>query len=185
MITVLRIKRFFDELDEKKLTQYLFILIGGLVLVLGGITYYTQHRIKTLKNEIKKVNVIREKARDLLSKNAVVNMQRDEVDAILAQDNQFKIKEFFVELVANLNLTAQSSKETELSNPQDLDNGYSETKLDASFSGISMQRLCELLLQLEKNRRIFLKEVVITKSSQSNAIDVSLVIATLQQKIST
>lgn len=185
MITIRRMKRFFDELDEKNLKQYLFIIIGTIIIILGGITYYTQYRIKTLKNEIKKVNSMREKARNLLSKNAAVNMQRDEVDTILAQDNQFKIKEFFVELVAQLNLSSQSSKDAELSNPQDLDNGYTETKLDASFSGITMQKLCELLLQLEKNRRIFLKEVVITKSSQNNVIDVSLVIATLQQKIST
>ncbi len=181
----MRLKHFIDELEPKRLYQYLAGLIGVIVLLLAGIIFFEQRYISSLKEEIKKVNKARGEARELLNRNTIVNLHKTEVDEILAQDRMFRIKEFFSKVVAEAGLTANSSKEAELSGAQDLNNGYSETRLDASFTGISTQQLCDLLLRLGKNRRIYIKELVVTKSQQKATIDVSLIVATLQQKIST
>ncbi|HBL98166.1 TPA: hypothetical protein DDZ86_00815 [Candidatus Dependentiae bacterium] len=182
---LVRLKHFLDELDRKRFYQYMGGVILFVALLLTGVVFFERYRIGNLKDEIKKTNKLRDEARELLRRNAIVNLHKTEVDEILTQDKLFRIKEFFSQVVAEVGLTGNSSKEAELSSPQDLNNGYSEIRLDASFTGISTQQLSNLLVQLGKNRRIYIKELVATKSQQKATIDVSLIVATLQPKVST
>lgn len=180
MNMIIRIKQFIEELDNKTLYQYLAGVAGLVILILALLFFMGHRRVLTLQTEIASMNRFRADARNLLSKNAVVNERKKLVDEILTQDPTFIIKEYFLQVVAELNLAGNSTKEAEVSTPQDLKNGYSEIRLDASFTGITMQQLCELMFRLEKNRRVFIKEVSITKNFSRPTIEVTLIIATLQ-----
>lgn len=180
MSMIIRIKRFIEELNEKTMYQYLAGFVGIIILIVALLFFIGHRQIARLQTEIAGLNRFRTDARNLLSKNAVVNERKKLVDEILTQDPSFIIKEYFQQVVSELNLTANSSKEAEVSSPQDLKNGYSEIRLDASFTGITMQQLCDLMFRLEKNRRVFIKEVSITKSFSRPTLEVTLIIATLQ-----
>lgn len=183
MNIVIRLKNFIEELEEKTLYQY-FAGVVGIVIILSALFMFMGYRKQSnLKREIISMNRMRGEARDLLSKHATLSQRKGEVDDILAQDPTFKIKEYFLQIVEELNLTSNSSKDSELSSPQDLKNGYSETKLDSSFSGITMQQLCDLMFRLEKNRRVFIKEISISKNFSRPTLEVTLVIATLQPTV--
>lgn len=180
MTMIIRIKRFIEELDDKTLYQYFAVVVGLVFLFLMLLFYVGHRRVAGLQNEIKSMNRYRNEARILLGKSAVVNERKKKVDEILAQDPTFLIKETFLREIESLNLTGNSSKEIEISSPQDLKNGYSEIRLDASFTGITMQQLCDLIFRLEKNQRVFIKEVSITKNFSRPTVEVTLIIATLQ-----
>lgn len=182
MSMLIRIKNFFDELEKKEFRRYSMLFFG---IIIGSIVlffYMHNQKINRLQKELKKINRQRVQARGLLEKHTVVQQQKIEVDEILVQDKTFKIKEFFTRTVSEIGLNDKLSKEAEVSEPQDLENGYSEIKLDASFTKMNMKELCDLMYTIEKNRRIYTKELAITKALQSPTIDVTLVIATLQPK---
>ncbi len=180
MNMIVRIQKFIEELDNRTLYQYLAGMAGLVLLILMLLFYMGHRRIVALQGDIASMNRFRTDARNLLGKNAIVNERKKQVDEILTQDQTFYIKEYFLQVVSELNLTGNSSKDAEISSPQDLKNGYSEIRLDASFTGITMQQLCDLMFRLEKNQRVFIKEVSITKTFSQPTIGVTLIIATLQ-----
>lgn len=61
-----------------------------------------------------------------------------------------------------------------------MDNGYTEVQLYASFSNMNIQKIAELLDTLEQNDRIYVKELEIYKSEQAHAVNINIMIATLQ-----
>ena len=179
------IKDFIRNLDEREFLRYLAVVLGSLVLVLGFLIFFNSSKVNSLQLRLKRINKQREETREILQKHAIVKQQQAEVDAILAKDPTFKIKEYFTGIVAELNLIQNNTKQAEVSEPQDLDNGYSEVKLNAGFTDLNMKQLCELLYKIEQNERIYTKEIVITKSLKTPTIDVTLVVATLQPKAAT
>lgn len=183
MTFLMRLKKFLDELEPRQLNQYLAACIGVIILLLALVVYagYAQN-IKLLE-EIETLNRNRIRARELLVKQKQVVLRKNEVDTVLAQDRLFYIKDFFTQTVNEAGLSTNVSKEAEVSEPQDLKNKYSEVKLDAGFSNLSTRQLCDLLLRLEKNKRIYLKEVEITKAQQNRTINATIVIATLQSSV--
>lgn len=178
-------KNFIRNLEEREFYRYLAIVLGVLVLVLGILIYTNYSTVSGLELKLKRINKQREDTREILQKHETVKQQQAEVDAILAKDPTFKIKEYFTATVAELNLGQQNTKQAEVSEPQDLDNGYSEIKLNAGFTDLNMKQLCELLYKVEQNERIYTKELIITKALKTPTIDVTLVIATLQPKATT
>lgn len=177
------LKSLLGGLDER---QVKILTAGSLLffcLLSGGTLYLATRRVDASERRIRKVNQLREQAKTILSRHAVVKRQQAEVDTILEQDRAFKIKEFFTTVVAELGLTSNLSKQAEVTDPQDLGNGYSEIKLDASFSGLSTRQFVDLLYRIEQSERIYTKEVVLVKAPKSSSLDLTIVIATLQSKI--
>lgn len=178
-----RLKIFIDELEQKQIIQYLAFIIGLLLFLFGLILYFHTSKVLQLQKEFRRVNHQRIQARNLLEKHTAVKQQKIEVDTILLQDKTFKIKEYFSSILKEMNLQNKLSKDPEVAIPQDLDNGYTEIKLDVGFTNMNMKELAEIIYNIEKNRRIYTKELVITKALQTPTIDVTLIIATLQPKI--
>lgn len=175
----LRIKKFLDELDERKRLYYLLGAAVGIFLFFGLLFYWQRTKCNRVIAEIKKVNAQRQRARGLLERNAIVDQRKREVSDLLAQKTAFKIKEFFLDTVRELGFYDNMTL-ADVSTPQDLQDGYSETTLVANFSGISMQQLVELDYRIEKNGRLYTKEMSITKSPQKTALDVTLSVAALE-----
>lgn len=174
------LKEYVKNLDERDFYKHLMITMCILILALGGLLYWHSSSYDFYRKKLKSVNAQRAITRDIIAKHELVKQQQTEVDALLAKNPTFKIKEYFDGVVAELGLTRNNTKPSEVSDPQDLNNGYSEVKLDASFTDINTKQLCDLLYKIEQNERVYTKEVVITKALKAPAIDVTLIIATLQ-----
>ena len=137
--------------------------------------------VSSLKTTISLINDAREQARTILDKGQVVKKEQREIDTIIAKDENFKIGQYFEDLLAKLGLSNKSAP-LEVSSPE-REGKYRESVLTAKFSGMSMKELTELLQELELNGRVFTKELEITASKKPpNSIDVTLTIATLEPK---
>lgn len=175
------LKNLLGGLDDRQMKLLSGISILLFFIATSTTLYIAVRRVDTSERRIKKVNQLREQAKAILTRHAIVKKQQAEVDTVLERDNSFKIKEFFTTAITKLGLTGSISKQPEVTDPQDLGNGYSEIKLDASFSGVSTQQLVDILYQIEQNERIYTKEVIVTKAPKSATLDLALVIATLQK----
>lgn len=183
MNLLLRLKAFIDERDQKKFYRSIGGIIGFFVLFFGFLFYWHLGKATVLQKELAAINKKRNEVRAILGEYEHVITQKNNIKKVLEEDTTFRIKKYFDQAVAELNLKGKVSK-AEVSEPQDLHiDGYNEIRLDCSFTGMTMQELVLLLDgKIEKSKRIYTKELVITKASGSRTFDVTLVLATLQSR---
>jgi len=125
--------------------------------------------------------------KEILEQNEILKKQQKEVEELIAQDKQFKyIKQEFLKIIDTLNLKnnlktdpTPVTKELEHLRSQ----GYEEVQLDIELTKLNMRQLTELLIELEKNKRINIKRLEIAKSKNEPTVEVQpLVISTIQKK---
>lgn len=174
------VRSLLDKTPYKTLILYAALYTGVIVFVAGGITYGYYYSIHSLMNQLENVNELRQEARLILQKAHYVRVQRDDVDAMLSQDPDFKIGGYFDELLIRLQVKA---KETQSDITQtDRDDQYREVELRARFVDMNMKQTTELLQAIEQNKRVYSKRLDIAYSKKSNLLDVEIVIATLLPK---
>ncbi len=180
-----QIRDSIEQLSTKQFKQYLIIIFSFSFLASTFIIYRYYRNISTLKKRIVEINKKRVEVRDILERFEIVKRQQAEVDTLLAKDKDFKIGCYFNNtVIPKVGIDKNKTREPETSS-EELDNGYTEIKLYASFSNMNTQKLTELLDTLEQNERIYTKELEIYKPDQGPTINVNLLIATLEPTIET
>ncbi len=178
------IQEKLQSLDERKFKLYVAIYFAILFSIAGIIVYRYYSQVSTLKKRIVFINNKRSDLKQLLERYDIVKKQQAEVDALLSKDKDFVIGGYFNTTVTKLGIAQNKTREPETSS-EDLDNGYTERKLYASFSNLTMQKLAELLDTIEQSERIYTKEIEIYKPNHSPTINVNVLIATIEPKIET
>jgi hypothetical protein len=168
-------------LDRRSFYRYLGITLGIFFCIIGLLVYSHYASTTYLRGRLKRVNQQRETIRTVLQENEEVIRSKDAVDAILAQEPNFKIKDIFERTLKTLNMPQLLNRGVEISE-NDLANGYTEIKLAASFSGMDMKQVCELLYNIKQNIRIYTKELKLIKDQKTNLLDVTLIIGTLEPR---
>lgn len=176
------ISNFINELDSNDFYKYMVVFIVMFLLIIGVIMYLQHSAIVSYEMRLKNINKQRVELRTLLQEHAMVNQQREAVDAILLKDKDFRISHFFELITKELGLASHVTKDTVIEN--DLGNGYAETQLDASFKDMDMKQVTDLLYKIEQSPRVYTKNLVLLKTPKSAKLDVTLVVATLQPKTS-
>ena len=176
-----KIQQYFNSLEQKRFFQYMMGFLAGIILIIALLLFNYYRSISRLKAQIIRINEEREETRAILDKATQVKKEQKQIDAILAEDENFKIVGYFEDLISKLGLNNKKSS-IEVTSPA-REGNYQESILQAKFIGITMKDLTELLQEIELNKRVFTKELDITASSkQPGTIDVSLTIATLEPK---
>ena len=179
-----QVREYIQQLDAQQFQRYLIVLFAAIFLFSSFIVYRYYRSVSTLKKKIVYINNKREEVKELLERFEIVKQQQADVDTLLAKDKDFKIGGYFNTVMTQIGVAKNKTREPETSS-EELDNGYTEIKLYASFSNMNTQKLTELLDTLEQNERIYTKELEIYKPNQGPTINVNLLIATLEPKIET
>lgn len=170
-----------DFIDRKKFIRYSAIFIGIQVALVGFICWRYYSKTSQLKRSINNVNELRQEVRIIRERALQVQNQRAAVDAMLAEEPDFKIAEYFNDLLNQLRL--DNKKASEETAQIDREDEYRESELTASLTDISMQELTLLLAEIEKKQRIYIKKLEVEKSKRRpGTIDVLFTIATLLSK---
>ncbi len=175
-----KLQQYISNLEEKKLNLFIG-LACAIVTALGTLiilNYY--RRAAALREEITFINEQRTRVKRLLTAYEHVRKHRADVDALFSQEEGFKIEGYFLQLLAMLGLSDKKGMTT----PSHIDHDkYRESILKAELTDMNMKQLCELLSALDQNKRIYTKELEITKSKTAQkAINVALTIATLEPR---
>ena len=174
------IVHFIDSLNKKDFYLYLGIFLGTTFCVNGLVLFWHYNSMNSLNRQIEDLNELREeKVQSLLARAHHVRKQREEVDALLAQDPNFKLGGYVKDLLTELHLI--ENQETETTSQTEREEKYLETVLSMKLVNINTKQLAELLDKIEKNQRINANTVEIIRSKKKpDTIEVSITIATLQ-----
>lgn len=170
-----------QQFPRDQFRRYLIAFFVGYSLIIGFLVIWHIRSVNNRMTRIKGINKKYLEVRNLLERYEMVKKQKAEVDAVLEKDKDFKIGGYFNTVLQQLNLLGKKTREPETS-AEELENGYREIKLYATFNGLNMKQLIDLLDALEQNERIYTKEVEVYKPEQDRTINVNLLIATLEPK---
>lgn len=175
-------KQAMSALEEQVFHKYVLAGLIALILAMSAVLFFHQRSIAALKKQASRVNLKRQEVQALLSRYKLVQQQKAEVAAMLEQQKAFKITGYMEELTTRLGLAqARGNLQTSTDQLEHLPE-YDEIKLPVRLAAINMRQLAELLRELEKNERIYIKTLDITQASGKQAIDVDVTIATLQAR---
>jgi hypothetical protein len=166
------------HLDSKKFMYYSGIGLSIIVLLAAGLTFQYYRSVHSIKKRIGRINQYRQQAQDILERSQEVITQRQQVDALLAEDLNFKIGGYFKDLLNKLQLIHKEKMET--TQTIEREDHYLEQVLNAKFVDLNMKELTTLLAEIEGNPRIYTRELEIKRAEKTpGTIDITLVIATL------
>ncbi len=178
------LKSSIDSWDQKDFRNYILVGFAILIALLGLIVFLYYRNIASLRSRIATVNKHRSATRDLVSRYDLVKKLQVGVDAILAKEKDFKISQYFDQLLQKLNLTNNKTQDVETMSQEVLDGYYTEWTLYANLTNMNTKKMSELMHAIELEERIYTKDVEIERSTTNpSAINVKLTIATLEPKV--
>jgi hypothetical protein len=157
-----------------------FTLITGLIIMGMLCSWFAAHRFVTgvLRERIQRINTLRKTTARLIARTARIQESRQAIDTLLSADPSFKIADYFGTLIQKQGLREYVRQQPTIKEEK-LTSGYTQVNLAALLIGLDMQQVSLLLLAIEQNARVFAKEIVITRSSKDQTVDLTLVIATI------
>lgn len=179
MFIIDTIQSFIESLEEKNFYKYLALTIGIIICIVSLIFFGYYRALNTINDRIIMINDLRENVQQALTASKKIKKQREQINTILAKDVDFKMGAYFTDLLASLKLT-EKKQAVDYSHIDHV-GAYRESILKAKLTDLTMKDLCELLYAIEKNQRMYVKELEIVKSRKGN-LDINLTIATLEPK---
>ena len=175
------LQNFINKLESQDFYKYLFATLALVFFLIFGIIFQFYRSKSTLLEKIDTINEQREITQRILGKYQHVKKQQKDVDAMLAQNEGFKIGGYFKTLLTELNL--KDNKTVGDHSHIDHRNNYRENILRTKLVDMNMKQVCELLYELEKTKRIYTKELSVSKSKKKHKkVDIALTIATLEPR---
>ena len=178
MMLIDSFRDFIRGFDKKEFKLYAGLYMGACVFLVVGILVRHIYLIRDAKEKMKQLNHARTEVQKVLTDFGQVAEQRTKIDVLLKKDKNFYIQKFFQDLSQRLAITKDANDKA---STQKLENGYTEESLNINLARVTTQQLCELLQGIEKEERIYIKNIEITKAV-AKKINVTMVIATLIPK---
>lgn len=181
MVLLDKIVAFIEGIDEKQFYKY---ALGGVFIIatlVGIILIRHSYSARAIKRHISAINADREDVRQILNRFVAVEKQRADVNAVLAEEPDFKIGGYIDDLLKKQGL----SNKIKVQNitPVEREGIYREVLLTLQLSDMNIQELTTLLDEIEQKRRIYVKLLQTTKSKKTpGTIEVTLTVGTLQLK---
>jgi hypothetical protein len=179
MFMIDSIQSFIESLEERDFYKYLALVLTTIIGLILLIFFMYYRATNTINNRITTINDLRDNVQQILTAAKKVKKQREQIDTILAQDENFRLGAYFDKTLTSLRLS-EKRQAVDYSHI-DHTGTYRENILKAKLTDMTMKDLCELLDDIEKNPRVYSKELDITKSRKGN-LDINLTIATLEPK---
>lgn len=171
---------YFSSLELSDFYKIIGTFLACITLLCAGYGYFYYSKVETLQNALKAVDKQTIEAQDLLTRLEKVKRRSEEINKILEEDKDFKLKKFFDEATQKLQL--KQYRDADIHQEEVLNKQYIQVTLSAQFKNINTKQLCTLLQAIEEKKRIYTIELNITKSGESS-IDAALTIGTLTSQV--
>lgn len=178
-----KLKAKLETIDEKQLYTYILGVLGSLLLLIFLVMFYYFRSARSINRQLRDLNIIRaSQVRQILTKAERIKKQKEKLDVLLAEEPDFKLTGYLESVLSKLDL---SERKDIIQAPRtlELDDKYVENVVEFTLNDINMKQLVEFLVTVEENRRVYTKQLEITKSKTTpNSLEAHLTIATLFPK---
>ncbi len=182
MMLLKKLNTRLESLSAKTFYIISGVLVSATIALGGLIIFWHFNSINHFYEQFDEINTLRkDRIQPLLIRAKQVRKEHEKVDALLAEDPNFKIGEVIKNILIELRLTDNSVIQGYTTTERE--EKYIETVLSMRLENIDMKQLAQLLEQIENNQRITMNTIEIVRSKKKpNKLEVSLTIAELQPK---
>lgn len=170
--------------DSKDIKKYIIVTNVGIVLLITLIQFFFIWKLNNYGKIINDLNDKRKMLNLLAQRKQVIDEEKKIIQDIIANDPYFKIREFCLQIFEQNEFSSVTSKTINTFSEEIKSNGYTEVSINGTVSGISIQNAMLFLYMLEKNKRIYIKDIKIVQLPD-HILDLHFSIATLKISIST
>ncbi len=178
MVIFAYIRDYIARYDDRQLRKAIITLSTVFCLLVFYLFYIKYTNTQDFFARIASLNKERVRTQKIILLRTQLKSERQDADLLLDEDKNFRLLDYFNILMKDLGI--MPSSDPQVGTPRDLDMGYNEIELTALFMNINMRQLVILLENIDKNKRIYTKELIIDKSQKTPTIDIKLTIATLE-----
>ncbi len=179
-----RIESFLATQNSSMFRNYILVYIGTFSVLCGGLIFYYNYRTAAMIKNIRTLNTKRVQVQELLSKELTIREQQNLVDELIQQDKNFLIMHYFETIAEQLNLTNKLQEKPRLTTNEPAmlkSKGYSELILEIKLDDLNMWQVTQLLEELEKNKRVYIKNLELESNPDTPpTVSLLLTIATLK-----
>lgn len=167
-----------QALSLKQLHHYLAAILCTILVAVLGVSYFIYSKSDELVKKIKKLETLANKSAHVLSEYQRLVAEQDRLKELFTQDQRFDIKIFFEDFCKEQSISAVKGWSTA---SKDISPSIAEVTLNASFKGLTMDKLVKVLDALQKKEIIYVKDLVI-RSEGSKQISCDIKLATMSYK---
>ena len=176
------IRAWFESLDANTFRNYAIAAGGTIATLIVALTYFYYQSTSSFVQDIEKVNEDRLEVRKLLANADRVKRQQVVVRKMLEENIDFKINGYLTNVLEKLQIDRYAEPLT--STQTDQNEQYREDTASTTLTGISMKEVAELLQELEKTEKIYIKELSISRDKKrAGTVKVAITIGTLVPKV--
>lgn len=179
-----RIENFLATQNSTMFRNYILGYISVFSAICLGLIFYYNYCTDSITKNIKALNTKRVQVQELLSQELTVREQQNRVDELIRQDKNFLIMHYFESIIAQLNLANNLPEKPRLISVDPVllrSKGYSELILEIKLIALNMWQVTQLLEELEKNKRVYIKNLELESNlGTPPTVNLLLTIATLK-----
>ncbi len=179
-----QILQFIQQIPEKNMQRYMYMVIGGMGIVVSGVIFLVHNKSTDLVEQFRKIEKLSRDAVPLFQDYEKIQRDEKRIQDQLEKYQGEDIKSFFELFCKNLGVTPQPGWDA---NPADINQKFEEITVKATFKGQTTQKLVEILDAIQKeaiskNKILYTKNVDIKHDQSKNQIAFDLTIATVRMK---
>lgn len=171
------IQDYLYGLNQKEAIRIIAAYFVFFSFIIGFLFFRHFNLLHDIQEKSKLLNKARQNIQVVLTEYDNLKNKKNEVDQILLKDKNFYLVKYYQDTMAALSIMNKTCSPLVV---QTGPAGYDEESLQIGFNQITMKQLCEFLENVQKNHRVFVKNLDITKGPVPKRINASLTIATFK-----
>lgn len=157
-MNIRKVAHFIQSLNVRQFQQYLIAFLVGVFLCVLMIMYLSFSYSQELVIKIKKLEVLANKSSKVLAEYQRLMLEQEQLHDLFAKEKEFNIKIYFEQFCKQQGITPVKGWDTTSKNinPQ-----LTEILLNATFKGMTMEKVVSILDAFEKKEVVYIKELSI------------------------
>lgn len=174
-----KLRDYVRSLENRDLYKNLGAFFGAILLLLAITFYLHYRRVNRYTADLKTLENLRAETKRIIANYKAVTAQKEKVDELLAQNKNFRIAEAYHTIVQKLGLLPKLRDPISPAIGETVSE-KTEVTITSHFNGLTMKLLTDLLSQIAATPPLYVKDVVITKASPTQTLEVDMTVATLE-----
>ncbi len=179
-----KIIQWVQQVPAKDMQRYMYMVIGATTIAMGMIIFFVYTKSNDLVEQLKKIDNIARSAGPLFRNYEKIQHEEALIQAKLEKTQHEDMRSFFELFCKTQGLTPQPDWSP---TSVDINQKFEEVSVQATFKGLTMQKLVETLDALDKEaltkeKILYTKNLYIKKDQADNTISFDLTIATILMK---
>ncbi len=149
---------FIQALNSKQFQSYLIVFLSGTFICVIAMIYLFFSYSQDLVTQIKKLEVFANRSGKVLAEHQRLLSDQEQLHALFSKDKEFNIKIYFEQFYKQQGITPVKGWDStsKVISPQ-----LTEILLNATFKGMTMEKVVTVLDAFEKKDVVYLKELSI------------------------